>query len=330
MFLIVATAGTLWYGYERFLAYTSPETKTLYFEKGTSLRKMSRLLEAEGVIEDSRIFEVWVRAQKKDSQLQAGEYEFPAGSNSQQTLDLILSGKVKTYPLTVREGLNFKEIGQVVASRGLTTDHEWLNLVTDAELIKDLGIPASNLEGYLFPSTYLLERRTTAPYLVREMVGLFRKKATPELIAEAKAQNLTLHQWVTLASIVEKETGAASERPIIAGVFLNRLKIGMLLQTDPTVIYGIPNFNGNLTREDLMTDTPYNTYTRPGLPPGPICSPGIEALMAVIRPAKTEYLYFVGKGDGTHYFSGNLEEHNWAVNYYQRKIGPPPPGASPN
>jgi UPF0755 protein len=143
-------------------------------------------------------------------------------------------------------------------------------------------------------------------------------------VTRAGELGLSLHQLISLASVVEKETGQAGERPIIAGVFFNRLKIGMMLQSDPTVIYGIPNFNGNLTRADLLRDTPYNTYTRTGIPPGPICSVGLAAIDAVLNPTPTQALYFVGKGDGTHYFSNTLDEHNRAVQYYQLHQGSPP------
>lgn len=164
----------------------------------------------------------------------------------------------------------------------------------------------------------------TPELIFKGMVDMFYKKTGEERVRLLRDKGLSLHAAVTLASVVEKETGQAVERPLIAGVFFNRIKIGMPLQSDPTTIYGIRNFNGNLTRRDLETDTPYNTYTRTGLPAGPICNPGLAAIDAVISPAVTDALYFVAKGDGSHYFSKSLDEHNRAVRYYQLKEGDPP------
>ncbi|EKD41569.1 MAG: hypothetical protein ACD_73C00653G0002, partial [uncultured bacterium] len=227
--------------------------------------------------------------------------------------------------LTIPEGYRLSQIEGILKNQGFDLKRDdWQRLVSNPQLIKEYQIPNVNLEGYLFPNTYFYSKATTPEDLVKEMVKTFRQKITPEMTEKARVAGFTLHQWVTLASIIEKETGVASERPLIARVFLNRLSQQMLLQTDPTVIYGIPDYKGNITRADLERDSPYNTYTRAGLPPGPICSPGLASLIAVLEPASGPYLYFVAKGDGTHHFSKNLEEHNQAVNFYQRHIGNPP------
>ncbi len=304
----------------------SAQTVELTIEPGTSIKGIGRALEQGGVIEDALIFELLSRLTGKGRLFQAGDYEFPAGSTSLSAMTLLMEGRVKLTPLTIPEGYNLKTIGALlVEKKRVESLAQWNQITRDRDLIAGLGVPATHLEGYIYPDTYLLDKKTKGLALVKMMVGLFDQKVTPQMRQQAIDAGFTLHQWVTLASIVEKETGLASERPLIASVFINRLKLGMLLQTDPTVIYGIPNYNGNITREDLLRDTPYNTYTRPGLPPGPICSPGLDALMAVLNPTPTDFLYFVAKGDGSHYFSNDLDTHNRAVNYFQRKSGPPPP-----
>lgn len=328
IFLIFVSFIT-WFKYQSLIHYTSPQSVVVTLEKGISLKKISFILEKEKVIASRRLFEWMVRLAGKGQQLKAGEYEFNAGMSGEEVMNQLVEGKVLQHTFTIPEGHHLNEIGKILVSKNLTTPDEWKNLTSDKDWIRSLGVPADSLEGYLFPDTYSYQRGATLRELVKMMTDLFFKKITAELINEAKQKGFSLHEWVTLASIIEKETGLASERPLIAAVFLNRLKINMLLQTDPTVIYGIKNFNGNLTRADLERDTPYNTYTRAGLPPGPICSPGLASLQSVLHPIPGEALsggalYFVGKGDGSHYFSKTLQEHNRAVNYYQRHIGEAP------
>lgn len=295
-----------------FVQYRSPELVTLYFERGSSLRSISQTLAQHQVIPNPLLFEITARLKRKGNQLKAGEYEFEKGVNPLQILDKMVKGEVKLYSLTIPEGWNLKDIEKLFVEKGMIPSEE-RNILT------------ADLEGYLFPDTYLYERRQSAKDIVAMMVELFRKKITTDLIEQARINGFSLHQWVTLASIIEKETAIPEERPLIASVFLNRLKKEMPLQTDPSVIYGIADFDGNLTRHHLETDTPYNTYTRMGLPPGPICSPGMEALLAVLHPADTDYLYFVAKrNSGEHQFSKTLEEHNAAVNYYQLHKGSAP------
>lgn len=306
--LIVAGLGARWF---QFRHTPNPKTVLVYFEEGTSLRRISRLLEKEGVITQAPLFEIYARLSGEGRKLKSGEYEFRTGLKPPQILRMMVKGLVKHYPFTVPEGFTLAEIGKSAIARRITTAEEWSRLTA-----------GKNLEGYLFPDTYLIERRSTGEDLVKDMAALFKKKITPELIQKGADIGFSLHQWVTLASLIEKETGAAAERPLIASVFLNRLQLGMLLQTDPSVIYGIPNFDGNLTRRHLETPGPYNTYINPGLPPGPICSPGLESLKAVIGAPQTDYLYFVSKGDGTHHFSKSLAEHQNAVIQYQLRRQP--------
>jgi UPF0755 protein len=317
IFIALFLLGILWLFQE--LDYTSPIKKIIYFKQGTSLRQMAARLEKEKVIPHARFLEIVARLQKKDKLIKAGEYEFQKGLKPLEVLDILVQGKVKQYSLTIPEGFNLEQIGREMIKLKITNPSEWDALIHSPELISLSGIKTTSLEGYLFPDTYLTEKQTTAIHLVKQMIELFKKKISSLNLDSMKPKTLPLHQIVTLASIVEKETGMASERKLIASVFINRLAKNMLLQSDPTVIYGLNNFDGNLTKKHLETDTPYNTYTRAGLPPGPICSPGLESLRAVIKPARTRFLYFVAKGDGSHHFSETLEEHNEAVRRYQLK-----------
>jgi len=228
-----------------------------------------------------------------------------------------VAGDVIKIRITIPEGLTLKEIAARVAGAGIGTAEQLLKAAGDLARLSRLGVPGKNLEGYLFPETYTVTSTTTPVEVVRAMVAQFEHQVTPDLLAAAKARGLDRHALVTLASIVQKEAGNDAEMPLIAGVFHNRLRKGMPLQADPTVIYGVVNFDGNLTRRHLITPTPYNTYTQKGLPPGPIASPGLVALRAAAFPAETKALYFVARGDGRHEFSATLEAHNRAVRHYQ-------------
>jgi UPF0755 protein len=219
----------------------------------------------------------------------------------------------------VKEGASIWEIGQLLQQVGILPRAEFEAILTDPAALKDAGIEGASFEGYLFPETYQFPRNTRPQKIVSTMVEQLDKIWKPEWNARLTELGMTKHQILTLASIIEKETGSADEQPLISSVFHNRLKKKMKLQADPTVIYGIPNFNGNLTKEDLGTPTPYNTYVIEGLPPGPIANPGKKAIEAALYPANTEYLYFVADGQGKHIFSENLENHNQAVNDYQKK-----------
>jgi len=278
-----------------------------------------RLVDA-GVIRDRSTYRtaLWMTGQARH--LKAGDYRFDRAMTPFEAIDKIARGDVYVINVTFPEGLTMMEMAKIFESHQLGSAASFIKAAKDPAPIRDLDPAANDLEGYLFPETYALPRRTDAAKLVRLMVAAFTHAFTPELRAAAAATNRTVRQTVTLASIVEKETAKPEERPIVAAVYANRLRIGMALQCDPTVIYALQRagvFTGNLRRDDLSFDSPYNTYRYPGLPPGPIASPGKASLEAVVRPADVDYVYFVSRNDGSHEFARTLEEHNRNVQKYQ-------------
>ena len=298
---------------------TPPGVQRVTIASGSGVAQVARQLEAAGVIGDADRFIDLARWREAAEKIRAGEYEFTKAATPVEVLDRLVAGDVVKLRITIPEGFSLREIAARVAAAGIGTAERFRQAATDSKRLARLGIPGPSLEGYLFPETYIVNSTTTSEELLRAMFHQFEKQLTPELVAAARQRGLNRHQLVTLASIVQKEAGNDTEMPQIAGVFHNRLRKGMRLQADPTVIYGISDFNGNLTRRDLTTPTPYNTYTRAGLPPGPIASPGLAALKATAMPAQTQALYFVARGDGRHEFSATLEAHNRAVNLYQRR-----------
>ena len=282
---------------------------------------IQEILVDSGVIRPDRRFSLLARLMFVTTSLRAGEYSFPVPVPPYRVLQDLYRGSKLQHPLTIPEGSNLKQIAAILARGDWTSEPAFLAAANDPDFIRELGLTVPNLEGYLFPETYLFERGNRDPHpIIRAMV-----EQTEKVLAETGADKglpqygLDAHGVLTLASIVEKETALGLERPLIARVFLNRLQCGMRLQTDPTVIYGLSDFDGNLTRKDLRTPTPYNTYLVAGLPPGPIASPGLAAIQAVMKPAEGDYYYFVSKNDGSHYFSKTLSEHNRAVNRYQKQ-----------
>jgi len=289
-------------------------------ESGDALGAVSRRLESRGLIRNARALELVGRVTGKASQIRSGEYALSASLAPREILDRIVEGRIHTYSTALPEGWTAAQIGARLAAEGFVDEEEFRVAVTDPALARELGVPADSLEGYLFPETYRMRKGLSANEVARILVGQFMVAWKRVEVAAAK-RGLSMHEVVTLASVVEKETGAAEERPLIASVFSNRIARGMRLESDPTVIYGIPNFDGNLRRRDL--DDPsnlYNTYRHKGLPPGPIASPGLEAILAVVSPADTEYLFFVSRNDGTHKFSETYKEHVNAVNHFQRRV----------
>lgn len=286
-------------------------------KEGLSLKEVARELERKEIITNKALFELWAEVLGYSRKIKAGEYELGAHMPPRTILEKLIKGEVITYPVTVPEGFTAEQIAELLDEGGLINKEKFLSLINDAALLKEHGISAPSLEGYLYPETYHFARGISGRSTIDAMVGRFWQVVSPlkESMDEA---GMNLQDVITLASIVEKETGLAEERPTIASVFLNRLKKGMRLESDPTVIYGIKDFDGNLTRKDLNKATPYNTYVIRGLPPGPIANPGLEAIKAVLYPAKTDYLYFVSKNDGSHHFSKTLSEHNKAVQVYQK------------
>lgn len=274
-------------------------------------------LVAAKFLEEPWRFMILARRQGADTRIKAGEYRLAAAMTPLEILDTLTRGRVVLHRLTIPEGLTLVQIAAEIEKVGFGSAEAFLELATDPEFVHSNGIDADTLEGYLFPDTYLFPENVTLKTVLDTMLKRFHQVFTAEWEARAERIGLTRHEVVTLASIIEKETGIAEERPLIASVFHNRLKKKMRLQSDPTVIYGIPEFDGNLTRKHLNTPTPYNTYQISGLPPGPIANPGRGALEAALFPPETRYLYFVAKGDRTHQFSTTLREHNRAVRQYQ-------------
>jgi len=252
-----------------------------------------------------------------DKRIKAGEYLLSGTMSPSEIFKVLIVGKVQLHRLTVPEGYNLYQIATLVADSGWGTKTAFLEIANDAARAKRAGIEADTLEGYLFPDTYYFQKGATAEQVISTMIKQFWSVFSPEWTQQAGKLGLSVHEIVTLASIIEKETGAPFERPIISSVFHNRLKKRMRFESDPTVIYGLKDFDGNLTRKHLATFTPYNTYQIKGLPPGPIANPGRKALEAALYPADTDYLFFVAKRDRTHQFSTNLKDHIRAVKKYQ-------------
>jgi UPF0755 protein len=294
---------------------------------GSSVGAISARLADAGVVPGAWTFRLASRLAKSDRRLQAGEYRFTAPATPFEVAWRLAHGDV--FKITVRfpEGLTVADMAGIFAQSGLGTARDFIGAVADPMLIAPWDPAATDLEGYLFPDTYAMPRHAGAVGLVHAMVRAFQRTFDARRRTEATAQGLSLRSVVTLASIVEKETGRPDERPIVAAVYRNRLKIGMALQCDPTVIYALAQagrWNGNLTRADLQFDSPYNTYKYPGLPPGPIAAPGKASLDAALHPADVPYLYFVSRNDGTHVFATTLAEHNrnvllWQIQYFKKR-----------
>jgi UPF0755 protein len=287
--------------------------------KGTSLKGIATILAESGVVEEDIRFAIIAKLMGYSGRLKAGEFKLATGKSPLQVLRQLAGAQQVQHEVTIPEGLRIKDIGHIFAEGGWCDEGRFYKLAHDKTFLAELGFgKLESLEGYLFPDTYRLTRDIHGEEeLIRLMTKRFREVWGQ--VAPSPASIDKIRDVVILASIVEKESARPEERPVIAGIFNNRLKKGMRLQSDPTVIYGIEDFTGNITKKHLQTPTIYNTYTIAGLPAGPISNPGKAALQAALNPAKTDYLFFVGKNDGTHQFSRTLEEHNQAVLKYQRK-----------
>jgi UPF0755 protein len=305
--------------HEPFQGYAGGEV-FIDIRPGLGTRGIEQRLVGAGVIRDSLTFRAALWLSGNARRLQAGEYRFDRPVTALAALDKIARGEVDFVSLTFPEGLTILEMAEIFESHGFGAASAFVTAAKDPSPILALDPAATDLEGYLFPETYSLPRHTDAPTLVRQMVAHFQQVLTPEFRATIEAQGLSVRQAVTLASLVEKETARADERPVVAAVYENRLRIGMALQCDPTVIYALlrgGKYNGNLRRTDLAFNSPYNTYRYPGLPPGPIASPGRASIEAALYPADVDYLYFVSRNDGSHEFARSLDEHNRNVRKYQ-------------
>ena len=286
---------------------------------GSTFNQVASLLEGEGLIRSRSAF-VWLgRAQEADRKIKPGEYELNGAMPPAEILSKLMAGRVVLHGVTIPEGYTISQIADVLAEQRITDREEFVRVAHDTTFIKTLGISAESVEGYLYPDTYRFSRPTAAQDIIKTMVNQLEHVLSAEWQDRAKELRLTMHEVLTLASVIEKETGAADERPLISSVFHNRLKKRIPLQSDPTVIYGLPNFDGNLRKKDLSHSSPYNTYRWAGLPPGPIASPGADSIHAALYPAPTSNLYFVSKNDGTHHFSNTLTQHNKAVEKYQKR-----------
>lgn len=293
--------------------------KIINIQKGASFRVIASDLETAGVVKDADSLILAARILGAYTRVKAGEYEFTTDMTAMEVLEYLLKGKVKKYLVTIPEGYNIREIAAVLKDAGLVEEAVFFARATDAGLAASLGLEGRTLEGYLFPDTYEFTKGMSADDIIKRMSDKF-KAVYSDFENDVKKSGMTMKKAVTLASIIEKETGAETERDLISSVFHNRLRKGIRLQSDPTVIYSISGFDGNITKRHLSAKTPYNTYVINGLPPGPIANPGRESLRAALNPARTDYLYFVSKNDGTHFFSKSLKEHNKAVHLYQKEL----------
>jgi len=325
--IIVLLAGgaamVAWVGWtqlrEPYKGYTGPE-QFVTIRQGASSSEIGRQLAAAQVIRDPRLFRTALWWTGRGRSLKAGEYRFDHALTPLNVVDVLARGDVYTVRLTFPEGLSIEEMAKLYESHGFGKASEFVAAARNVNRIRELDAKASDLEGYLFPETYSLPRQVSAVRLVDLMVDRFLAVYGDTLRARASAEGLTTRQAVTLASLVEKETGKPEERPIVAAVYRNRMKIGMPMQADPTVVYALSKarrYDGNIRREDLSLDSPYNTYKYPGLPPGPIASPGKASLEAALMPADVPYLYFVSRNDGSHVFAETLDEHNANVRKFQ-------------
>lgn len=295
--------------------------------QGSSVSAIADRLAAAGVVSHPLIFRVAARMSGAERSLQAGEYRFAEPATPAQVVQRLARGDVYTRAVTFREGLTIWDMAEVFEAAGLGVAEDFLREARDPARIQSLDPDARSLEGYLFPDTYRLPRSAGAAGMVDAMIAGFLRAFDNELRAAAAARGMSVREVVTIASLVEKETAVGSERPIVSAVYQNRLRIGMGLQCDPTVIYALRlanRWNGNLTRENLRIDSPYNTYRYAGLPPGPIAAPGRASIEAAIRPSADKYLYFVSRNDGTHVFAETLTEHNrnvqqWQIRYFRNR-----------
>lgn len=297
-----------------------PSSKLVRIAEGSTFQQVASLLERERLIKSRSAFVLLGKAHEADRKIHPGEYEFNAAMLPADILAKLLAGRVVLHPVTIPEGYTMAQIAEMLGQQQITDPAEFLRLANDSAFIKkSVGVSADSLEGYLFPDTYRMPRPMPAKDAIKMMVDALNQVFTAEWTARAEELRLSRHEVLTLASVIEKETGAKEERPQISSVFHNRLKKKIPLQSDPTVIYGLPNFDGNLRKKDLSHPSPYNTYRWAGLPPGPIASPGAQAIRAALYPAPSANLYFVSKNDGTHQFSATLVDHNKAVEKYQKR-----------
>lgn len=300
---------------------TTPEgngriTRLFDFSSGYTLKKIAAELAESGIIGNATLFTVYARLERADQKVQAGTYLFSDDMSPAEILSMLVNGTVYQLRFAVPEGYSIFQIAELLEKQDILPKDTFLKQCYNASLLHELGIHAKSVEGFLSPRTYVIKPGTDAAGLVKEMVTRFRSTYDEKFAERARSLGFDEIKVLTLASMIEKEAVIPAERPLIASVFLNRLKKNMPLQSDPTSVYGIRAFAGKISKQDILRDTPYNTYRIGGLPPGPIGNPGEAAIEAVLLPSRTPYLYFVAKKDGSHHFSTTLEEHNRAVARY--------------
>jgi len=299
---------------------STADEKIVEIPNGMTLNKLASVLKEQGLISDTYKLRLYSKITGHGRHIKRGEYKITGSMTPEAILDLVASGKSIQYALTFPEGSNIYDMAEILDTRGIIKGKDFLTLVKDPQFVQaSIGMAAPSLEGYLYPETYDITRFTSVKELVRMMLEKFKHNYAD--LEKTAAVKLSEHEIVTLASVVEKETGAPEERPKIASIFYNRLKKGMPLQSDPTILYGIIDETGkptnNITKADITRPNRYNTYTVKKLPYGPIANPGREALKATMNPAQTEYLYFVSRNDGTHVFTSTYADHLKAVKSFQ-------------
>ncbi len=316
----ISLAGIVYYSAS---TWKSDHATSLTIVPGMNVHQIATKLHQKGIIATPTLFKLLVRVYGLSHKMKTGTYDFPKHSTVFDTLDMVTSGQVRQYSFTIIEGWTMHDIAASLRGKPfLANPHmpdEFLALAKNKAFAKELGLQSPTVEGYLYPDTYHVSYPLHAKPFLKRLIAQSKTIWNKLNSTYGIAPNLSYPEIITLASIVEKETGAASERTRIASVFVNRLVRNMLLQSDPTIIYGLKNFDGNIRRKDIRDKHKYNTYVHRGLPPGPICNPGKKAILATMQPEKTPYLYFVSKNNGTHYFSVSLKEHNNAVRKYQLK-----------
>ncbi len=324
--LFIIGAAVAFWQYLDYKSYiNSPEpalhsSRTIEIKPGMSFERAAELLRSEGIISNRTWFTILADRWGVTTKIQAGQYTFRPGMTPRQMLDMVIRGDVTTMGLVVPEGYDIYDIAERVGNMGPWSEEKFIKTATSKAKARQYGVPLSNLEGYLFPAVYELKMSMTEEEIIDRMVKRGQREATAERMRKANELGFTWHQVLTLASLVQKETSTNREMNTIAGVFKNRLEKKMMLQCDPTAVYGDRDFKPPIKKTDLARPTPYNTYLHFGLPPGPICNPGVKAIEAALSPEKHDYLYFVATGEGGHNFAENLWQHRKNVWKYRKKL----------
>jgi UPF0755 protein len=314
---VLVGGGVAWYVLSGPAPSMNEAARAVVIKPRTGAFDIANALKEAHIIRSRVVFLVVAVARGTQRRLLAGEYEFAPGLGLLEVIRRIEQGKGFVHQVTIPEGFAARQIAELLHERGLVDQNRFMNLLQDRRLLQQYGVDGQSLEGYLFPDTYRLVKGLREEAIIELMAQRFTKVFGSAEQVRARELKMSVADIVTIASLIEREAMADEERPLVSAVFHNRLRLGMPLQSDPTVLYGLSRFSGKLTKANLRTPSPYNTYLHRGLPPGPIASPGRASVMAALYPASSEYLYFVSKNDGTHVFSNTLREHNAMVRRYQ-------------